>query len=142
MDSVKLALGGADTAADTLVGVNYAAAAAQAAGSLGLNLFLGKGDPVIAHGKGLGLIDGRLVAGGLTHALHRQNHLGLIQLLELAQIAVDRQSLADIYIAVDGNRTLAAGSDSVDGVLQRGVDAQIFRGLRGDLVLAEQRAAL
>ena len=30
----------------------------------------------------------------------------------------------------------------ISGVLQRGVDAQIFRSVRGDLVLAEQRAAL
>lgn len=30
----------------------------------------------------------------------------------------------------------------ISGVLQRGVDSQIFRGFRGDLVLAEQRAAL
>ena len=41
VDGVKLALGGADTAADTLVGVNYAASAAQAAGCLGLDLLLG-----------------------------------------------------------------------------------------------------
>ena len=44
VDGVKLTLGGADAAADALVGVDHTAAAAEAAGSLGLDLLLGEGD--------------------------------------------------------------------------------------------------
>ena len=50
MDGVKLALGGANAAADALVGVHYTGAAAQAAGGLGPYLRFGQRQVGIPEG--------------------------------------------------------------------------------------------
>lgn len=51
MDGVKRALGGAQAAADALVGVDDRGTAAQAASGLGAHLLLGKGLDVLAKGR-------------------------------------------------------------------------------------------
>ena len=62
LDSVKLALGGAQTAADAQVFVDLGCAAAEAAGCLLAYLFLCEGNAGVGEGLGLGLV----VSGDLT----------------------------------------------------------------------------
>ncbi len=145
MDRVKFALRGADTAADALVRVNDAAAAAQAAGSLGLDLLLSEGDTVVLHGEDLLFVDGDLGSCRLLELLCGQSDILLIKLLEITQVAVDRQCLADIYEAVDRYSTLTAGSDGVDGILGTGsavaADKDVgLLGLEGNAVMVDEAA--
>ena len=56
VDGVEGALGGADAAADALVGVHDAGAAAQAAGRLGLDLLGGEGHALVPEGPAQGVV--------------------------------------------------------------------------------------
>ena len=120
VDGIEFALGRADAAADALIRIDNAAAAAQAAGRLGADLLFGERHAVVLHGAHLLAVDSNDGTCGLFDLLGRQNDVVLIELLELAGVAVDRQGLALIDEAVDGHRTLTAGRDRVDRVLRAG----------------------
>jgi len=145
MYGVELALGGADAAADALVGIDHAAAAAQAAGGLGLDLLRREGDALILHGKDLFLVDAGLAACGLAVAVRRKNDVFLIKLVEVSGVAVDGQGLANVHKAVDGHGALTAGGNGVDGVLRAGgavaanEDVGLGR-LEGDVVALDDSA--
>ncbi len=145
MDGVEFTLCGADTAADALIRINDAAAAAKAAGSLRLYLLLGEGDAVILHGKDLLLVDGDLASCRLLVLIGRQSDVILIQLLELTQVAMDDQGLAYINEAVDRYRALTAGCNSINGIFGAGgavaADEDVsFLGLEGDAVMVDEAA--
>src|SRR5699024_12201814 len=110
------ALRGADAAADALVGVHHAAPAAQAAGGLGPDLLGREGHALVLHGEHLRRVYGGLRARRLAEAVRGQGDVLLVQLPELAQVAVDGQRLALVDEAVDGDGPLAARGYGVNGV--------------------------
>ena len=122
MDGVKRALGGAQAAADALVGVDDRGAAAQAAGGLGAHLLLGKGLNILAKRRSL-----------LAFAVHVGNlaarvvvalecNVVAVECGVAALIAADGERGARLHKAMDGHRGLVAGGDSVDGKAGASVD--------------------
>ena len=137
MDSVEHAACGAQTAADAAVPVDNAHATAEAAAGLGLDLLLGKGETVVLKGLGLAGIVADCLAGGTVEAIHVDQEVILVELIELAQVAADRKALAFVDEAVERLGAFAAGSDRIDRELRAGVDVAadediLLLGLVGD----------
>ena len=109
VDGVKHAPGGAQAAADAAVGVDDAHAAAEAAAGLGLDLLLGEGEAVMLEGAGLALVMQDGLAGRAVEAVHAEDNVVLVKLVELAQVAAAGQALAVVDKAVQGLGTLSSG---------------------------------
>ena len=122
MDGVERALGGAQAAADALVGVDDRGAAAQAAGGLGAHLFLGKGLDILAKRRSLlaFAVHMRNLAARVVVAL--EHNVVAVERGVAALIAADGERGARLHKAMDGHRGLVAGGDSVDGKAGAGVD--------------------
>ena len=122
MDGVERALGGAQAAADALVGVDDRGAAAQAAGSLGAHLFLGKGLDVLAKRRGLLALAVHVdnLAARVVVAL--EHNVVAVERSVAALIAADGERGARLHKAMDGHRSLVTGGDSVDGKAGASVD--------------------
>ena len=122
MDGVERALGGAQTAADTLVGVDDRGAAAQAAGGLGAHLLLGKGLNILAKRCSLLAlaVHMRNLAARVVVAL--EHNVVAVERGVAALIAADGERGSRLHKAMDGHGGLVAGGDSVDGKAGAGVD--------------------
>ena len=79
VNRVKLALRGADAAADALIRINDTSSAAEAAGSFCPDLFLGEGNPVVFHGEGLFPVDHNFRACRFLDPLRVKNDLALVE---------------------------------------------------------------
>ena len=122
MDGVERALGGAQAAADALVGVDDRGAAAQATGGLGAHLLLGKGLNILAKRRSLlaFAVHMRNLAARVVVAL--EHNVVAVERGVAALIAADGERGARLHKAMDGHRGLVAGGDSVDGKAGAGVD--------------------
>ena len=122
MDGVKRALGGAQAAADALVGVDDRGTAAQAASGLGAHLLLGKGLDVLAKGRSLLAlaVDTCHLAACVVIALN--HNIVAVKRGVAALVAADGERGARLHKAVDGHSSLVTGGDGVDGKAGTGVD--------------------
>ena len=122
MDGIERALGGAQAAADALVGVDDRGAAAQAAGGLGAHLFLGKGLNILAKRRSLlaFAVHMRNLAARVVVAL--KHNVVAVKCGVAALVAADGERGARLHKAMDGHRSLVTGGDSVDGKAGTSVD--------------------
>lgn len=122
MDGVKLASGRAHAAADAAVGIDDAHAAAKAAGRLLFDLLFRERAARVAERLA------RFRAGERrrhlpyrrVEARRRQGNIALVQLGIHAAVAADRQALALVHVAVQGNGGFLAGGNGVDHKLRPG----------------------
>ena len=122
MDGVERALGGAQAAADALVGVDDRGTATQATGGLGAHLLFGKGLDVLAKRRSLLALAvhvGNLAARVVVALEH---NVVAVERGVAALIAADGERGARLHKAMDGHRGLVAGGDSVDGKAGASVD--------------------
>ena len=112
MDGVECALGGAQAAANALVGVDDRGAAAQAAGGLDV---LAEGRGFLALAVHVGNLAARVV-------IARDHDIVAVERGVAALVAADGERGARLHKAVDGHRSLVTGGDSVDGEAGTGVD--------------------
>ncbi len=118
VDGVKLALGGADAAADAHILIDDDAAAAEAAGGFLLDLLLGEGTAQILEAL-LCLLGGRtggLLAGCIVKADCVDAKRCDIQRLIITVVTAEILGLAGMYIAVDGDGCLFYIVDCLDGL--------------------------
>ena len=122
MDGVKRALGGAQAAADALVGVDDRGTAAQAASGLGAHLLLGKGLDVLAKGRSLLAlaVDTCHLAACVVIALN--HNIVAVKRGVAALVAADGERGARLHKAMDGHGGLVTGGDGVDSKAGTGVD--------------------
>ena len=122
MDGVERALGGAQAAADAIVGVDDRGAAAQAAGGLGAHLLLGKGLNILAKRCSLlaFAVHMRNLAARVVVAL--DHDIVAVERGVAALVAADGERGARLHKAMDGHRGLVTGGDSVDGKAGAGID--------------------
>ena len=122
VDGIERALGGAQAAADALVGVDDRGTAAQAASGLGAHLFLGKGLDVLAKRRGLLAlaVDTCHLAARVVIAL--DHNIVAVERGVAALVAADSERRARLHKAVDGHSGLVTGGDGVDGKAGTGVD--------------------
>ena len=119
MNGVELTFGGAKAAADALVFVYFRGAAAETACGLLLDLRLSERQTVVPEGLGLGGIAAWVLTLGVVVA-ERHHGVVLIELDKLTQISVERELLAGLHEAMQGNGALAACGDRIDGKLRAG----------------------
>ena len=122
VDRVEHAARGAQAAADAAVRIDDRHAAAEAAGCLRLDLLLGEGETVVLEALGLLRVVQDRLTSRRVEAVGAQQDVVLVELVELTQVAADRQALSVIDEAVQGLGALAAGRDRVDRELRAGVD--------------------
>ena len=141
MDRIKAAARGAYAAAEALVRIDKRGAAAEAAGGLFPDLFLGKGAAVVAEAGGLRRVPAwDLSRGGVTVALHAvEIHILLFKGPVSQPVAADDETLTGMHEAVDGYRSLLALGNRVNGKLRAGMriaaDKDVgLRGLIGDFI--------
>ena len=137
MNRVEHAARGAKAAADAAVPVDNAHAAAEAAAGLCLDLLFGKGETVMLKGFGLAGVVADRLARGTVEAVHIDQEIFLVELIELAQVAADRKALTFVDEAVERLGAFASGSNRVDRKLRAGVDVAadknvLLLGLVGD----------
>ena len=122
VDGVEGALGGAQAAADTLVGVDDRGAAAQAAGGLGAHLLFGKGLDVLAKRRSLLAlaVHARNLATRVVVAL--DHDIVAVERGVATLVAADGERGARLHKAMDGHGGLVAGGDGIDGKAGAGVD--------------------
>ena len=122
MDGVERALGGAQAAADALVGVDDRGAAAQAAGGLGAHLLLGKGLNILAKRRSLlaFAVHMRNLAARVVVAL--DHDIVAVERGVAALVAADGERGARLHKAMDGHGSLVAGGNGIDGKAGAGVD--------------------
>ena len=94
----------------------------QTSARLGLDLFFGEDQMLVAHGAHLGRIESLAGAGRLLERFGRQHDVVLVKRREVAGVAVDGQGLAFVDEAVQGNRAFAAHGQRVDHELLAGND--------------------
>ena len=122
MDGVERALGGAQAAADALVGVDDRGTATQATGGLGAHLLFGKGLDVLAKRRGLLALAvhvGNLAARVVVALDH---DIVAVERGVAALVAADGERGPRLHKAMDGHGGLVAGSDGIDGKTRTGVD--------------------
>ena len=122
MDGVERALGGAQAAADALVGVDDRGTAAQATGGLGAHLLFGKGLDVLAKRRGLLALAvhvGNLAARVVVALDH---DIVAVERSVATLVAADGERRARLHKAMDGHRGLVTSGDSVDGKAGASVD--------------------
>ena len=92
LDGIKLTLGGADTAANTLVGIHDAGTAAKAASRFRANLLFGEGQ--LGFPEGLFMVDVASLPGNLAGRVIVLLYADilLIQLDELTAVAANGQA--------------------------------------------------
>ena len=122
MDSVKHALGGAQTAADALVGVHDAYAAAEAAAGFTLDLLFGEGETVVLKAACLGGIVQDGLTLGAVIAVLAEDQIVLVELVELTQVTADGEALSFVDEAVQGLSAFTACCDCINCKLGTGVD--------------------
>ena len=122
MDGVKRALGGAQAAANALVGVDDRGAAAQAAGGLGAHLLLGKGLNILAKRRSLlaFAVHMRNLAARVVVAL--EHNVVAVERGVAALVAADGERGARLHKAMDGHGGLVTGGDGIDGKARTGID--------------------
>ena len=135
-DGVKDAFGGADAAADTLVGIHHRRAAAQAAGGFGLYLLLGEGVGEIPEGTGLGL-PGPLGSLSVRVVVAGDENIVLVQLDKVPSVSPDGQGAVLLYVPVQGNRALPARRDGVDGEFGTGINVAAHEDVRLRCLICE-----
>ena len=122
MDGVERALGGAQTAADTLVGVDDRGATTQAAGGLGAHLLFGKGLDVLAKRRGL-LAPAVHVGDLAARVVVALDHdIVAVERGVAALVAADGERGSRLHKAMDGDGGLVTGGDGIDGKARTGVD--------------------
>ena len=122
MDGVERALGGAQAAADALVGVDDRGTATQATGGLGAHLLFGKGLDVLAKGRSLlaVAVNMRHLAARVVIAL--DHDIVAVERGVAALVAADGERGSRLYKAMDGHGGLVAGGDGIDGKAGASVD--------------------
>ena len=130
LDGIKGALGGANAAADALVGIHHGRAAAQAPGSLRLDLLLREGQAGIP--EGVLVINGGIPAGNLTGGIVVAVHPNVlfVKRHEVPAVSADGQAGMGADKAVDGNGTLTSGGDGIDGKFGAGVYVAAHKNVR------------
>ena len=144
MDGVERALGGAQAAADALVGVDDRGTATQATGGLGAHLLFGKGLDVLAKRRGLLALAvhvGNLAARVVVALDH---DVVAVERGVAALVAADGERGARLHKAMDGDGSLVTGGDGVDGKARTGVDIAAHKdvGLSGLIGLGVGKSAL
>ena len=144
VDGIERALGGAQTAADALVGVDDRGTATQAAGGLGAHLLLGKGLDVLAKGRSLLAlaVDMCHLAARVVIALNHD--IVAVERGVAALIAADGKRGARLHKTMDGHGGLVTGGDGVDGKARTGVDVAAHKdvGLGGLVGLGVGKSTL
>ena len=101
MDSIELALYSTHTAADTLVGIYYAASALEASLCFLLDLLFAELLDFVIHRELLALVDLSDLTRRLTEVCCRNNYVVLVKHLEVACISVDHQVLSLVHESVE-----------------------------------------
>lgn len=129
-DGIKLALCRADAAANALVRVHNAGTAAQTARCLDFDLILGQRQVRVTEGTVR--VNARIQRGGLARCavILAQRQIRLVQLVEVAAVAANRQAGVGLYKAVDGNCPLLARSNRVNGKPRPGADVAADENVR------------
>ena len=121
LDGIKLAFGGAYTAADTQVAVNLRCAAAKATCGFFLYLFLGEGESCIAERLALCLIVARQLSASVIKAVLRHKGVFLIQCAVYSAVAAVGECLSFVHDSVQGDGSLLTSGNSINHELLSGV---------------------
>ena len=144
MDGVERALGGAQAAADALVGVDDRGTATQATGGLGAHLLFGKGLDVLAKGRSLlaVAVNMRHLAARVVIAL--DHDIVAVERGVAALVAADGERGARLHKAMDGHGGLVAGGDGIDGEAGASIDIAAHKdvGLSGLIGLGVGKGTL
>ena len=122
MDGVERALGGAQAAADALVGVDDRGTATQATGGLGAHLLFGKGLDVLAKRRGLLALAVHVGSLAARVVVALDHDIVAVERGIAALVAADGERGARLHKAMDGHGGLVTGGDGVDGKARTGID--------------------
>ena len=135
MDGVKRALGGAQAAADALVGVDDRGTATQATGGLGAYLLLGKGLDVLAKRRGLLALAVHVSNLAARVVVTLDHDIVAVERGVAALVTADGERGARLHKAMDGHRGLVTGGNGIDGKAGASVDVAAHKDVRlGGLV--------